>query len=359
MEFYNREKELRDLLNMINQDPNLITFIYGPINSGKTVLMYHLVNEILPKQEEKYATFYINLRGYSITKQEEFLKVLFEVCDEDSFKKKFDGILKGLEKYHKAIPVIRRIWREFFYGEKSFDAFKHVEDFLQELNDKGLKPIIIFDELQVIKDIKINELLIYRVFNLFIRLTKELKLCHVFAITSDSTFIEKIYNEAMLQDRAKYYLVDDFDREIVENLLRDKGFSDEEINLVWNYFGGKPIYLVEAIQSKNMGKNIKEEVERMLKLREVQIRDRIEVLKFVEKHVRIEGKEIVVDRNRLLNLLSRFKHEEIIPYEGISPELLYLIENNILFLDPVNNIVKPQSKLNLLAIRNLLKEFNI
>ncbi len=352
MEFYNREKEIRDLLNMIRQEPNLITFIYGPINSGKTVLMYHLVNEVLPRE---YAAFYINLRGYAVTKQDEFLKVLFEVYDEDSFKKKFDRILKGMEKYHKAIPVIRSIWREFFYGEKSFDAFKHVENFLQELYDKGLKPIIIFDELQVIKDIKIDNFLIYRLFNLFIRLTKELKLCHVFAITSDSTFIERIYNEAMLQDRARYYLVDDFDKETVEKILRSKGFNDEEIDIVWEYFGGKPIYLVEAIQAKEMGRDIKKEVEKMLKLKVVQIRDRIEVLKFVEKRVRIEGKEIVVNRNRLLNLLSRFKHEEIIPYEGISPELLYLIENNILFLDPVNNIVKPQSKLILKAIRNLMK----
>ena len=49
MEFFNYEREIKDLLNTIKQGPNMITFIYGPINSGKTVLMYHLVNEILPK----------------------------------------------------------------------------------------------------------------------------------------------------------------------------------------------------------------------------------------------------------------------------------------------------------------------
>ena len=351
MEFYNREKELRDLLNMIRQEPNLITFIYGPINSGKSSLMLEMINR-LPKE---YVAFYIDLRGYAVTKREEFFKVLFETYDDEAFKKKIYNILSGTENFHKAIPILKHLWKEFFKIEEVSDAFKHVENFLQELNNRGLKPIIIFDELQVIKDIKIDNFLIYRIFNFFVRLTKLLHICHVFAITSDSTFIERIYNEAMLQERSRYYLVDDFDKETVKEILRNKGFSNEEIDTVWYYFGGKPIYIIEAIQMKNMGKNIKEEAEKMLKLREIQIRNRIEVLDYVEKKVNIEGKEVSVDKNRLLNLLSRFCHEMIIPYEKISPELLYLIENNILFLDPVNGIVKPQSKLDLLAIRNCFK----
>ncbi len=352
MEFFNREKEINDLLNMIKQEPNMITFIYGPINSGKTVLIQHLVENVLSKE---YVAFYINLRGEEVTREEEFYEILFETYEERGDF--FDRIISRLPKISFGIPIPFGTFRLMFEKrEKDYrGVFRYIIKTLQKLKEKGFKPIIIFDELQVIKNIKVNEPLIYRVFNLFIRLTKELKLCHVFAITSDSTFIERIYNEAMLQDRARYYLVDDFDKETVEKILRSKGFNDEEIDIVWEYFGGKPIYLVEAIQAKEMGRDIKKEVEKMLKLKVVQIRDRIEVLKFVEKRVRIEGKEIVVNRNRLLNLLSRFKHEEIIPYEGISPELLYLIENNILFLDPVNNIVKPQSKLILKAIRNLMK----
>ncbi len=69
-------------------------------------------------------------------------------------------------------------------------------------------------------------------FNLFIRLTRKLKLCHVFAITSDSIFIKRIYNEAMLQGRSRYYLVDDFNKETVDKILKEKGFSNEEIEIV-------------------------------------------------------------------------------------------------------------------------------
>ena len=352
MEFFNREKEIRDLLNMIRQEPNMITFIYGPINSGKTSLMLEVINR-LPKE---YVAFYINLRRRYVIDDKSFVRVLFRIRREKDLRGILEEIVSTSDKVLRFfnIPIPANILKEFLKEKPIDDVFEFLEDFFLKISEKK-RIILILDELQVIKDIKINEFLIYKLFNFLVSLTKVLHICHVFAITSDSTFIERIYNEAMLQDRAKYYLVDDFNKETVVKILRERGFSSEEIDIVWEYFGGKPIHLVEAIQMKKIGKDIKVEVEKMVKLREVQVKDRIEVLKFVEKRVRIEGKEIVVDKNRLLNLLSRFRHEEIIPYEGISPELLYLIENNILFLDPVNYIVKPQSKLTLNAIRNLMK----
>jgi AAA+ ATPase superfamily predicted ATPase len=39
IEFYNREKEIKAIRNILNTEPTLITFIYGPINSGKTELI--------------------------------------------------------------------------------------------------------------------------------------------------------------------------------------------------------------------------------------------------------------------------------------------------------------------------------
>ncbi len=343
MEFFNREKEIQDLLNMIRQEPNLITFIYGPINSGKTSLML----EVIKRLPREYVAFYIDLRGYAVTRREEFLKVLFETYDEETFRKKVYNILRGVENFHKAIPILKHIWKEFFKIEEVSDAFKHVENFLQELYNKGLKPIIIFDELQVIKDIRINNFLIYRLFNFFVRLSKVLHICHVFAITSDSTFIERIYNEAMLQGRSRYYLVDDFDKETVEKILKEKGFSDEEIDIVWRYFGGKPIYLVEAIQAKRVGKDVKELCEEFYRLRRRQVLDLLYKLEEENKNL----------FDRVTKFLKGFETRDKIKYKRISKELSWLINNNILFLDPANEIIKPQSHLELLAIRNILKEF--
>ena len=82
--------------------------------------------------------------------------------------------------------------------------------------------------------------MIYELFNLFVRLTKELHSCHVFAITSDSLFIEKVFNEAMLHGRCRYLLVDDFDYETTVKFLKKYWFNEDEIQLVWEYFGVNP-----------------------------------------------------------------------------------------------------------------------
>ncbi|WP_456418890.1 ATP-binding protein, partial [Methanocaldococcus infernus] len=42
MKFFNREKEIREILSILEFEPNFIYFIYGPLNSGKTAL----INEV-------------------------------------------------------------------------------------------------------------------------------------------------------------------------------------------------------------------------------------------------------------------------------------------------------------------------
>jgi len=75
--FHNRERELKEIMTILDMEPSLITFIYGPINSGKTTMVSHLIKEL----PEEYAPFYVNLRGRFITDYEDFLNVLFEIRD--------------------------------------------------------------------------------------------------------------------------------------------------------------------------------------------------------------------------------------------------------------------------------------
>ncbi len=153
----------------------------------------------------------------------------------------------------------------------------------------------------------------------------------------------------MLQGRSRYYLVDDFDKKTVEKILRSKGFSNEEIDTIWHYFGGKPIYLVEAIQAKRVGKDVKELCEEFYRLRRRQVLDLLYKLEEENKNL----------FDRVTKFLKGFETRDKIKYKRISKELSWLINNNILFLDPANEIIKPQSHLELLAIRNILKEFNV
>ncbi len=88
------------------------------------------------------------------------------------------------------------------------DAFVYIETVLRAFYESGRSPLLIVDELQVIGDMKIDGHLIYKLFNFFVRRTKELHLAHVFVITSDSLFIEQVYSEAMLKGRCRYLLVE-------------------------------------------------------------------------------------------------------------------------------------------------------
>ena len=345
IEFHNREKEIEEITRILKTPPNLITFVYGPINSGKTELFRYVI-KTLPKE---YKAFYVNLRGVYVGKAEDFLTVLFDVEEKEYEFKEFLKILidylpeKVEVPFLGRVPVPKNLFKKFF-EEKGFDnAFKYLENLFLSLSRK-FKPILVIDELQVIGDLKVDGFLIYKFFNLLVHLTKELHSCHVFAITSDSLFLEKVYNEAMLQGRCRYLLIDDFDYNTTVEFLRKHGFTDEEIKLTWNYFGGKPVYLVEAVNNKH---RLKEFCEEQLKLRVSQILDTVYEIE--------ENKELF---NRVIELFKAINENEVIKYKKIDNCLRFCVRKNILFVEPVNRIVKPQSKLDLLAIREVLQHLS-
>ncbi len=347
MEFHDREKELKRLTKIAEFEPHTIYFIFGPINSGKTAL----IQEFIKRLPKNYAVFYVNLRGKFITDYKDFTRVLFR------FESKgLDEILRSIVKTSvkflstKGIPVPENVIDLILAKKKTEDVFEFLEEYLSNVA-KNKRPILILDELQVIKDIKIDGMLIYKLFNLFVRLTKELHLCHVFCLTSDSLFVEYIYNSAMLQGRAKYILVDDFDYETTKDFLKKYGFSDEEIELVWKYFGGKPVYLIDAIENKD---NLKEFCEEMLKLKVSELKGLLKRLKELGDKVVIFDKEYEVKYENVVQVLKMFEKKDSVKVE-ILDEITkhYLIKNNILFMNPIDGMVKPQSKLDLLAIREL------
>jgi AAA+ ATPase superfamily predicted ATPase len=64
--------------------------------------------------------------------------------------------------------------------------------------------------------------------------------------------------------------------ETTKEFLKKYGFSDEEIDLVWKYFGGKPIYLIKALENRE---NLRKFCEVMLEIRFGQILDGVYELK--------------------------------------------------------------------------------
>ncbi len=348
MKFFDREKEINKIISIIAGEPNFIYFVYGPINSGKTALINEVINNRLNRN--KYVVFYINLRGIFISKYEDFIEVLFEEYSED--KKPLD-IIKGLIKdipVVSGIPIPKNTLDELLDKKSPKNVFKYITNILLELKNQGKQPILIIDELQKIDDMKINGFLIYELFNYFINLTKELHLCHVFCLSSDSLFIEKVYNEAMLDGRAKYVLVDDFNKEnalkfmdFLAKEILNKNLSNEEKELIYSYVGGKPSDIYSVIDEMRYGEldNILNE---MLKIE-------ISKLKYFLEDVKEDNEEFYKE---VVNYLSLFKENYIIEDIKIPKKIReFLIKKNILFLNPIEGTLKPQSFLVWNAIKRV------
>lgn len=348
--FHNREKELKEVMKILEAEPSLITFIYGPINSGKTTLVSHLIDQL----PEEYVVFYINLRGRFISDYRDFIKVLFKIEKEKNYKEVLKTISEISAETLKfsGIPVAESVMNALFKEKSYEDVFEFLEEYFTTIA-KNKTPVLIIDELQVVGDLKINGLLMYKLFNFFIRLTKELHLCHVFAVSSDSLFIENVYSEAMLDGRCRYLLVDDFDYETATALLERNGFTDDVKAVAWEYCGGKPVCLMELIYADDRERIAKD----MLKTRVTQLKDLLDYLDYTKPRIMIGDDEYLVEKGDIADILNRFVDTEYIDDEGLNrPAKHFLIKDNILFLDPHTGVIKPQSRLNLLAIREVLKD---
>ena len=348
--FHNREKERKEVMKILEAEPSLITFIYGPINSGKTTLVSHLIDQL----PEEYVVFYINLRGRFISDYRDFIKVLFKIEKEKNYKEVLKTISEISAETLKfsGIPVAESVMNALFKEKSYEDVFEFLEEYFTTIA-KNKTPVLIIDELQVVGDLKIDGLLMYKLFNFFIRLTKELHLCHVFAVSSDSLFIENVYSEAMLDGRCRYLLVDDFDYETATALLERNGFTDDVKAVAWEYCGGKPVCLMELIYADDRERIAKD----MLKTRVTQLKDLLDYLDYTKPRIMIGDDEYLVEKGDIADILNRFVDTEYIDDEGLNrPAKHFLIKDNILFLDPHTGVIKPQSRLNLLAMREVLKD---
>ncbi|MFQ6072208.1 MAG: hypothetical protein ACE5KT_05835, partial [Methanosarcinales archaeon] len=151
--------------------------------------------------------------------------------------------------------------------------------------------------------------------------------------------------EAMLQGRCEYLLVDDFGKEITTEFLEKYHFSEAEKKIAWYYCGGKPIILRKLINLKLSNENVEEKAKEMLMIRKGQIEELIYSLEEKDRE-RFE---------KVVKILKQFEENEIVRYKYLKKEIRFLVGKNIIFANPVVKVLKPQSNLDLLAIRDLVK----
>jgi len=347
-EFVDREREKRELKAVLSGRPNLVYFVYGPINSGKTALLMKVFEE-LPKE---YKVFYINFRARHVVEFTDLLKVLFEVRYGEK-RKKIPSIVKEflkagakvVEKF-KGVPVPEKVFDYLFVDSRRVeDVFRYLENVFEEIVRRGYRPVFVLDEMQVIKEVVngAGRPVLSELFNFMVRMTKETHLCHCLCATSDCLFIDLVYSSARLEGRARYLLVDDLGEKEAFEVYEAFGFEDKEF--VWEYIGGKLGDMVILFEEKKRGYSEKEALERML-------RDEVAKLEWIKAKLLREKK----DRKEIWEFLREFKDEEVkkaFP-EQVFEKLIYWIEENILFYNPLDGMVRPQSRLLWRAIREVM-----
>ena len=357
MKFFNRELEKNEILNILKNEPNLIYFIYGPINSGKTALIKHIIDNEL---DDSYKIFYINFRTYLISDKKDFIEALFTIRKENFFEKikdyseVLDILIKG-SKTLTGIPIPEFDFNEMFNKEIT-NVFKYLNQVFLDIEKQGKKPVFIIDELQEIKGLTINgqKELLTEFFQFLVSLTKEQHLCHVFCLSSDSLFINYVYNTGKLEGRAKYILVDDFDKETAFRFMEflNPNISNSDKEKIYSYVGGKAMdikYVIDTMKYKDLDQIL----DRMLDDEINSLRFRLKKLETPK--IEIYGKISETSKEEIIEVLKLFKNQYEVSSEKIKFEtLVYLVDENILFLNTQTGLVKPQSFLIWNAIKNVV-----
>jgi AAA+ ATPase superfamily predicted ATPase len=339
--FINREQELKYLRDYIDIRPESILFLHGPKSSGKTTLLYRFLDEIEKKQELDVK--FLNLREKLIPNYKDFIRIFFGI---DYSKTKADI----REKREYGIFKFFKVSVEEFKGIEAgqLDPFEMMKIKLVKLQKKGVKPVIIIDELQALDEIYMNNgkdrRLIIELFNFFVAMTKESHLAHIMIASSDGYFLNTVYTDSRLKQTSKFYKVDFLAKEdVMEWLLnlekyskiKDYTLTREDADKIWDTVGGSmweiqdildnlfenPLDTVLTLHKKKMKGIISyyigadDKKEKILRL--FLKKDRADIRDFVK-----EG----LDKAEIENLLRD------------------AVRNNILYFDPVDALYNPQAR---------------
>ena len=354
--FINRKEELMFLSARIDEQPEHILFFYGPKSSGKTTLIYKFIERRL-NDERRFSVKPFNLREALIVNYEDFLQRFFQV-EEPAQKNATQTRHYDLKVFKLTVQTQQKI------KDRQLDPFDVMKTELEDLNSRGIRPIIIIDELQALDFIYFNgqRELIKELINFFVAMTKESHLCHVLLSSSDGYFIEKIYNDSKLKKTSKLFEVDYLPNEDIvywlnnlekESGIRDYTLTDFQIEYIWDHFGGSlweiSVLLGDFLRVCRNGKvsdeNMGEIAERYLLQAESYFEEyaaldtpRTELLRLIIKNV--QDKSYVKESFLRPLLTGGFYAQK----QSIQDELHHLVQQNYLYYNPTRAEYKLQGR---------------
>ncbi|MCU0290135.1 MAG: ATP-binding protein [Acidobacteria bacterium] len=333
--FIDRNKELADLNLFIDKRPSEILFIHGPKSSGKTTLLYKFLEQVQKKQ--KLNVKFIDLRKTFTNVYEDFFKIFFQVETQGEKKEsRATNINIGFFKIDASVEKKIR--------EKRADPFKVMEAEFLELARKGVKPILIIDELQALDKIYLDNdkerQLITALFNFFVAMTKQAHLAHIMIASSDGYFLNTVYNDSKLKKCSKFYKVDYLaQKDVMDWLLNLEKYSkinayrltEEDAAKIWDTVGGS-MWEIQDILTELFDTPIDEVLAKYKK----------RILGMITYYI------IQKDRKKREKLLRHFVANDLLwakdTGEKDADVLRDMVSNNILYFDPTEAVYYPQGK---------------
>ncbi len=366
--FINRQAEIEYLTKWMSEQPKNILFFYGPKSSGKTTLIYKFIERHL-SDKKKFSIKHFNLREVLIVNYDDFLQRFFQVEDPEE-KRSSQTRHYDLKVFKLTVESHQKI------KNKQLDPFDVMKAELIDLNAKGIKPLIIIDELQALEFIYFNSQreLIKELINFFVAMTKESHLCHVLLSSSDGYFIEKLYNDSKLKKTSELFEVDYLPRDDIfywlhnlkkESNIKEYSLSQDQIEYIWEHFGGS-IWEISTLLGRFLtvcqdGKVPDDQMRRVIAKYMVQARSyfeeyaaldtaRTELLREILHNIRSAGyaKESYMER--------MLKEDFFQDKESLQKELHYLVRQNFLYYNPTLAEYKLQGRSMEIGLEMYLRE---
>jgi len=344
-DFINRESEIEFFLDYFQKNPRRILWVYGPKSTGKTTLIEYVIEEKLTsglKIFDKYWIKYINFRENIISNYDSFIYSFFKEVD-DSENDDFSGEIEG-EINLGLIRIKSSLLAQF--KQRKTNMFNEL---VQKFKKIKKKKIIIIDEIQALQDIYMNgeRLLIHEFLNFCVRLTKELHLVHIVILTSNTIFLNTIYQNSKLKKTSEFKLVDHLEYNDIEYWLTNNyQLSIFNCQLIYDYLGGSVSDIKKLLDNYRYHSSIKEYLEKEVRIAKNEIKVLFELRKLTK--VQIEKFYFIMDK---IIKQGYFDNGEFSGYLDI---ISIFCEVEILFFDPLENKTTANSKIYEKAFERLI-----
>jgi AAA+ ATPase superfamily predicted ATPase len=368
--FINRQEEMGYLQDWVEQRPEQILFFYGPKSSGKTTLIYKFVENYL-SDKKRFAVKLFNLREVLLVGYDDFLQRFFQIEDvqetDTTQTRQYN-----LQVFKLSVQTQQKI------KDRQLDPFDVMKAELKYLNGRGIRPIIIIDELQALESIYFNSQreLIKELINFFVAMTKESHLCHVLLSSSDGYFIEKLYNDSKLKKTSKLFEVDYLPYEDIaywlknlekESKIKDFVLSESQIDHIWEHFGGSiweiSSLLGDLLRVCRDGHVPDNKMQKIVEQYMVQASSyfkeyagldasKSELLTEIHHHIQDKG---FVEELHLKRLLDQDHYEN---RQAVQKDLNNLVRNNFLYYNPTHARYKLQGKSMDIGLMRYVEEVN-